>query len=87
MRRRLVVLDETCMKVNGLEYWVYIDVDRNEILSMRAFPYRNVLATKLFVEEVDAVLEPVHEAFYAVLQPLKEVGLSCHVLGLRMALR
>jgi len=31
--RRLIALDETCVKVNGLEYWVYaaIDVDRNEI--------------------------------------------------------
>jgi putative transposase len=52
--RRLVALDETCVKVNGLEYWVYasIDVDRNEILSMRVFPSRNALATKLFVEDV-----------------------------------
>lgn len=47
-------MDETCVKVNGLEYWVYaaIDVDRNEILSMRVFSSRNVLATKLFIEEV-----------------------------------
>jgi putative transposase len=54
MPRRLVALDETCVKVNGLEYWVYaaIDVDRNEILSMRVFPSRNVLATKLFIEDV-----------------------------------
>jgi len=38
MCRRLIALDETCVKVNGLEYWVYaaIDVDRNEILSMRS---------------------------------------------------
>jgi transposase-like protein len=36
-----------------LEYWVYaaIDVDGNEVLSMRAFPSRDVLATKLFIEE------------------------------------
>jgi putative transposase len=27
-------------------------VDRNEIISMRAFPSRNVLATKLFMEDV-----------------------------------
>jgi transposase-like protein len=42
------------VKVNGLEYWVYaaIDVDRNEVLSMRVFPSRNVLVTKLFIEEV-----------------------------------
>jgi putative transposase len=54
MPRRLVALDETCVKVNGLEYWVYaaIDVDRNEILSMRVFPSRNSLATKLFIEDV-----------------------------------
>jgi len=54
MPRRLVALDETCVKVNGLEYWVYaaIDVDRNEILSMRVFPSRNALATKLFIEDV-----------------------------------
>jgi putative transposase len=49
-----MALDETCVKVNGLEYWVYaaIDVDRNEVLTMRVFPSRNALATKLFVEEV-----------------------------------
>jgi transposase-like protein len=29
-----------CVKVNGLEYWAYaaLDVDRNEILSMRVYP-------------------------------------------------
>jgi len=33
MAMRLIVLDETYVKVNGLEYWVYaaIDVDGNEI--------------------------------------------------------
>jgi putative transposase len=42
------------VKVNGLEYRVYaaIDVDGNEVLSVRVFPSRNVLATKLFVEDV-----------------------------------
>jgi putative transposase len=54
MPRGLVALDETCVKVNGLEYWVYaaIDVDKNEVLSMRVFSSRNMLATKLFVEDV-----------------------------------
>ncbi len=39
MHRRLIALDETCVSVNGLKYWVYaaIDVDRNEILSMSFF--------------------------------------------------
>jgi len=37
--RRIIALDETCVKVNGLEYWVYaaLDIDRNEILSMRVY--------------------------------------------------
>jgi putative transposase len=52
--RRLIALDETCVKVNGLEYWVYaaLDVDRNEILSMRVYPSRNILTTKQFIDEV-----------------------------------
>jgi transposase-like protein len=50
----LVALDETCVKVNRLEYWAYVTVDvaRNEILSMRSLLSRNALVTKLFVEEV-----------------------------------
>ena len=54
MARRLIALDETCVKVNGLEYWVYaaIDVDRNEILSMRVYPSRNVLTSEQFIREV-----------------------------------
>ena len=30
--RRIIVLDETCVKVSGLNYWVYavLDVDRGE---------------------------------------------------------
>ena len=54
MFRRLIALDETCVKVNGLEYWVYaaLDVDGNEILSMRVYPSRNVLAAEQFIREV-----------------------------------
>jgi len=54
MPRRLIALDEACVKVDGLEYWVYaaMDVDRDEMLTMRVFPSRNALATKLFVEDV-----------------------------------
>jgi putative transposase len=42
------------VKANGSEYWVYaaIDVDRNEIISMRVFSSMNSLATKLFIKEV-----------------------------------
>jgi putative transposase len=54
MLRRLIALDEICVKVNGLEYWVYaaLDVDRNEILSMRVYPSRNALATEQFINDV-----------------------------------
>jgi transposase-like protein len=54
MPRRLIALDETCVKANGSEYWVYtaIDVGRNEMISMMVFPSRNSLATNLFIEEV-----------------------------------
>jgi len=45
-------LDETCVRVNGLKYWVYAAIDRNEILSMRVFPSKNTLTTKIFVENV-----------------------------------
>jgi transposase-like protein len=39
-------------KVNG--YWVYaaLDVDGNEILSMRVYPSRNALAAEQFIREV-----------------------------------
>jgi len=45
-------LDETCVKVNGLEYWVYaaLDVDRNEIyegLSIEKYFYH-----QQFIDEV-----------------------------------
>jgi transposase-like protein len=35
--RRLVALDEACVKVNGLEHWVYaaVDVDGNEVMEVR----------------------------------------------------
>jgi putative transposase len=52
MFRRLIALDETCVKVNG--YWVYaaLNVDGNEILSMRVYPSRNGLAAEQFIREV-----------------------------------
>jgi len=47
--RRLIALDEVL--INGLDYWVYavVDVDRNEVLSMRVYPSRNILTTKQFI--------------------------------------
>jgi putative transposase len=50
--RRLIALDETYVKVNG--YWVYaaLDVDRNEILSMRVYPSKNALAAEQFIRKV-----------------------------------
>jgi transposase-like protein len=43
-------LDETCVKVNGLEYWVYaaLDVDRNEIYDGLSSKY----SYQQFIDEV-----------------------------------
>jgi transposase-like protein len=50
MFRRLTALDETCAN----KYWVYaaLDVDGNEIISMRVYPSRNALAAEQFIREV-----------------------------------
>jgi transposase-like protein len=57
MPKRLVALDEACVKVNGLstgptQPWTLMGRGTVEVLSMRVFPSRNALATKLFVEYV-----------------------------------
>jgi putative transposase len=87
--RRLIALDETCVKANGSEYWVYtaIDVDRNDIISMRVFPSRSLLATKLFIEEVLKYCEG-EPSFTVDSAPwltaaLKELGLRCNVESFR----
>jgi len=55
MAGRLIALDETCVRVNGLEYWVYVavDVDGGEVLSMRVYPSRNILTTKIHTEALN----------------------------------
>jgi putative transposase len=77
------------VKVNGLEYWVYaaIDVDRNEVLSMRVFPSRNALSTKLFIEEVLKYCDG-KPTFTVDSAPwlrgvLEELGLRCSVESFR----
>ena len=52
--RRFVAVDETCVNVNGEQYWVYsaLDVDGNELISMRVYPTRNILASESFFKSV-----------------------------------
>jgi len=52
--RRFIAVDETCVKVNGEQYWIYsaLDVDRNELISMRVYPTRNGLTTESFIKGV-----------------------------------
>jgi len=52
--RKLIAIDETIVKANGDNYYVYaaIDVERNELILMRVYPSRNYLTTKLFISEV-----------------------------------
>jgi transposase-like protein len=89
MPRRLIAPDETYVKVNGLEYWVYaaIDVGGNEILSMKVYPSRNMLVTGLFISDV---LNYCHgKSMFAVdgapwlTEDLKELRLSYSVESLR----
>jgi len=87
--RRLIALDETCVKVNGLEYWVYaaLDVDGNEIISMRVYPSRNALAAEQFINEVLKYCEgkPTFIIDNApwLKQPLKELDLQYNAESLR----
>jgi len=89
MARRLIALDETCVKVNGLEYWVYaaVDVDRNEILSMRVYPSRNILTTKQFIHEVlnYCIGKPIFIVDNApwLKQALEELGLTYNIESFR----
>jgi transposase-like protein len=68
-----------------MEYWVYaaIDADRNEALSMRVFPSRNVLATRLFIEEAlkhrDGMPTFGVDSAPWLTGVLKELGLRCNV--------
>ena len=50
--RRLVAVDETCVRVNGEQYWVYsaLDVERNEVMSMRVYPSRNAFTSESFLK-------------------------------------
>jgi transposase-like protein len=47
-------VDETCVKVNGEQYWVYsaLDIDRNELIFMRVYPSRNSLTSESFINGV-----------------------------------
>ena len=52
--RKVIAIDETIVKANGDNYYVYaaIDVEKNELILMRVYPSRNYLTTKLFISEV-----------------------------------
>ena len=48
------MIDETVFKARKRKYYVYSDVDieRNELVLMRAYITRNYLTTKSFIKEV-----------------------------------
>ena len=53
-RRYLIALDETVVKANKKAYYVYsaVDVERNELILMRAYTNRNYLVSRSFLKEV-----------------------------------
>lgn len=52
--RLFMAFDATCVNVNRKQYWVYsaLDIDRNELISMRVYPTRNSLTTESFIKGV-----------------------------------
>ncbi|CAD7770770.1 DDE domain protein [Candidatus Methanoperedenaceae archaeon GB37] len=53
-RRYSIALDETVVKSNKKVYYVYsaVDVERNELILIRAYTNRNYLVTRSFLKEV-----------------------------------
>ena len=52
--RNLIAIDKTVVKANKKRYLVYsaVDVERNELILMKAYTARNWLVTRSFVKEV-----------------------------------
>ena len=52
--RETIALDETVIKVNGKQFYLYaaLDVERNEIVWIRVYSHRNYLTTLSFVRNV-----------------------------------
>jgi len=80
--RRFVAVDETCVKVNGEQYWVYSALDRNELVSMRVYPARNSLTTESFIRSVlkycDGKPEFVVDNAPWLREAITELGLTYH---------
>jgi len=53
-KRYTITLDETVVKSNKKVYYVYsaVDVERNELILIRAYTNRNYLVTRSFLKEV-----------------------------------
>ena len=60
-QRDLILIDETVVKGNGLNYYIYsaIDKERNEVILMRVYPSRNYLTSKSFIKETLALCENI----------------------------
>jgi putative transposase len=83
--RRLIAIDETCVN----EYLVYaaLDVDRNEIISMKVYPSRNALAAEQFIREVlkycDGKPTFIVDSAPWLRQALEEMGLTYNAESFR----
>ena len=49
-----VALDETVVKVNGEQFWLFgaVDPETGRILHIRLFPHRTIVTTKIFLDEL-----------------------------------
>jgi hypothetical protein len=66
--RRFIAVDETCVHVNGVNYWVYsaLDVDRNE-LKLKFVMVEFVKMIMSYVTSFSVILNVRVEAFTAYL--------------------
>ncbi len=60
-QRITVLIDETVVKGNGLNYYIYsaVDKERNEIILMRVYTSRNYLTSKSFIKGTLALCENI----------------------------
>ncbi len=90
-KRNLIAIDETVVKANKRCYYVYsaVDVERNELILMRAYTTRNYLTTRSFIKEVlkycDSKPKFIIDKAPWLIEALKSLNLEYEHEGFRKA--
>jgi len=77
-----VALDETVIRINDEQYWLYaaVDPETNRILHSRLFPDRNTAMTERFLRELKQKHDFVESLFLVDSVPWLQTALSRHNL-------